>query len=152
MAAQTDLCLKENSVLPQDVVAFKKEKKKTIHADIFFLQVKQSSGSMMNIQIHSLSFQTSDFASAGSEAIELKKSLGEAQSISLTLSDTHRLSHRLSQVSRLRFFSDSGLKSEVHLFRFRIWSESQSKPSTSPEPLTAHDACTDHCRHTKGKH
>lgn len=29
-----------------------------------------------------------------------------------------------------------------------MWSESQSNPSTSPEPLTAHDACTDHCTHT----
>lgn len=37
---------------------------------------------------------------------------------------------------------------ECHIFRFRIWSESQSRPSTRPVPLTAQDAWTNHCRHT----
>lgn len=38
-----------------------------------------------------------------------------------------------------------------HILCFRMWSESHSRPSTRPVPLTAQDAWTNHCEHTGTK-
>lgn len=67
---------------------------------------------------------------------------------SLNASQTVRFMIRAERGHPLRH-TQAFLKVSWLQFRFRIWSESQSKPSTSPEPLTAQDAWTDHCRNTK---